>query len=241
MWKWHVQWVSNTAGWAFTSSRHTGSGIDPCHTGRQTDPCHTGSQMHSWSSFPVHTQETLSTFPIKVQQRIRFVRSLRANFGLQRYGDITPRGWGLGLWFKRQQKEGPLPVELQNCRTVTLIKTITCVEFLENFMFWTIGIQMGNVVNVQDAIAEAADLKVPLGEGLDVLDFQSSIYVNRRVREAAPLPSILLQHHFIHISSTISAASKPTVSRRNVGDGDAPNLRVTETKQECSVGLVFEN
>lgn len=56
----------------------------------------------------------------------------------------------------------------------------TCVEFLENFMFRAIGIQVGDVINVPDAIAEAADLKVPLDEGLDVLDFQSTICENRK-------------------------------------------------------------
>lgn len=63
------------------------------------------------------------------------------------------------------------------------MKTITCVEFLENFIFWKIGIQMGDVTYVQDAITEAADLKVPLGERLDVLDFQSTTYENRMSEE----------------------------------------------------------
>lgn len=61
------------------------------------------------------------------------------------------------------------------------MKTPTCVEFLENFMFRTIGIQVGDFTNVPDAIAEATDLKVPLDEGLDVLDFQSTICKKQNV------------------------------------------------------------
>lgn len=103
---------------------------------------------------------------------------------------------------------------------------------------------MGNVINVQDAIAEAADLKVPLGEGLDVLDFQSSIYVSRMSEKlhvchlCCPSNN---SNNFQNVSSTISAASKLTVSRRYICNGDASDLRVTEAKQECSIGLVFEN
>lgn len=71
-------------------------------------------------------------------------------------------------------------------------------------MFRTIGIQVGDVINVQDAIAQAADLKVPLGEGLDVLDFQSTICENRMSKKAAPicvpasLASILLQQNLVN-------------------------------------------
>lgn len=100
---------------------------------------------------------------------------------------------------------------------------------------------MGNVINVQDAIAEAADLKVPLGEGLDVLDFQSSVYVNGMSERPHVCHPCCPSNNFRNISSTISAASQLTVSRRYVCNGDASDLGVTEAKQECSVGLVFEN
>lgn len=86
------------------------------------------------------------------------------------------------------------------------MKTPTCVEFLENIMFRTIGIQVGDFTNVPDAIAKATDLKVPLDEGLDVLDFQSPICKNRMSKKAAPvcvpvpLASMLLQqNHESHI------------------------------------------
>lgn len=69
------------------------------------------------------------------------------------------------------------------------MKTTTCVELLENFMFRTIGIQVGDVTNVQDAIAEAADLQISLGEGLDVLDFESTICKKRMSKKAAPSTS----------------------------------------------------
>lgn len=111
-------------------------------------------------------------------------------------------------------------------------------------MFRTIGIQVGYVTNVQDAIAEAADLKVPLGERLDVFDFQTTIYREQHVRKSvhicvpAPLASILCQQNRVYPNLR---PSKLTVSRRHVCYGDATNLRVTEAKQECSIGLVFEN
>lgn len=108
-------------------------------------------------------------------------------------------------------------------------------------MFRTLWIQMGNVINVQDAIAKAADLKVPLGEGLDVLDLQSSVYVNRMSEKLHVCHLCCPSNNFRNISSTISAASKLTVTRRYVCNGDASDLGVTEAKQECSVGLVFEN
>ena len=66
------------------------------------------------------------------------------------------------------------------------MKTNTCVELLENFVFRTIRIQVGDVTNIQDAIAEAADLKVPLGEGLDVLDFQATTCENRTSKRLHP-------------------------------------------------------
>lgn len=66
------------------------------------------------------------------------------------------------------------------------MKTTTCVEFLENVMFRTIWIQVGDVTNVPDAIAKAADLKVPLGEGLDVLDFQSTVCENKMSKTLHP-------------------------------------------------------
>lgn len=123
------------------------------------------------------------------------------------------------------------------------MKTTTCVELLENFMFRTIGIQVGDVANVPDAIAEAADLKVPLGEGLDVLDLQSTICKNRTSKmlrssvSRASLASIRLQQNL----GNNTCCLRLTVGRRHVCYGDASNLRVTEAKQECSVGLVFEN
>lgn len=55
------------------------------------------------------------------------------------------------------------------------MKTITWVEFLENIMFRKIRIQVCYVVDVTDAVTEAADLKVSLGERLDVLDDLSPI------------------------------------------------------------------
>lgn len=86
------------------------------------------------------------------------------------------------------------------------MKTLTCVEFLENVMFRTIGIQVGDFTNVPDAIAEATDLKVPLDEGLDVLDFQSTTCKNRMPKKLHPicipvsLASVLLQqNHKNHI------------------------------------------
>lgn len=100
---------------------------------------------------------------------------------------------------------------------------------------------MGNVINVQDAIAEAADLKVPLGEGLDVLDFQSSICVNGMSEKLHVWHLCCPSNNLRNTSSPTSAASKLTVSRGYVGNGDASDLGVTEAKQECSVGLVFEN
>lgn len=124
------------------------------------------------------------------------------------------------------------------------MKTLTCVEFLENFMFRTIGIQVGDFTNVPDAIAEATDLKVPLDEGLDVLDFQSTICKNRMSKKLhpicvpVPLASVLLQQNH---RATSDALRLFTVSRRHVCDGDPSDLRVAEAKQECSVGLVFEN
>lgn len=53
------------------------------------------------------------------------------------------------------------------------MNTITCAEFLENFMFRKFRIQVGYVTDVQDAITKAPDLKVSLGKGLDILDFSS--------------------------------------------------------------------
>lgn len=55
------------------------------------------------------------------------------------------------------------------------MKMNTCVEFLENFMFRKIGIQVCYVVDVTDAVTKATDLKISLGEGLDVLDSLSPI------------------------------------------------------------------
>lgn len=47
---------------------------------------------------------------------------------------------------------------------------------------------------------------------------------------------------FDRTTRTTSDASRPfTVSRRHVCDGDPSDLRVAEAKQECPVGLVFEN
>lgn len=42
-------------------------------------------------------------------------------------------------------------------------------------MFWKIWIQVSYVADVPDAVSKATDLKVSLSEGLDVLDFLSSI------------------------------------------------------------------
>lgn len=55
------------------------------------------------------------------------------------------------------------------------MKNITCVEFFENFMFGKFRIQVCYVVDVPDAITKAANLKISLSEGLDVLDFLSPI------------------------------------------------------------------
>lgn len=55
------------------------------------------------------------------------------------------------------------------------IKTITCVEFFENFMLRKVRVQVCNVTNVPNAVTKASYLKVSLGEGLDVLDFLSPI------------------------------------------------------------------
>ncbi len=56
------------------------------------------------------------------------------------------------------------------------MKTITWVEFFENFVFWKFRIQVRYVVDVPNAVAEATDLKIFPGEGLDVLDFLASIW-----------------------------------------------------------------
>lgn len=55
------------------------------------------------------------------------------------------------------------------------MKIITRVEFFENFMFRKFRIQVCYVADVSDAVTKAADLKISLGEGLDVLDFLSPI------------------------------------------------------------------
>lgn len=56
------------------------------------------------------------------------------------------------------------------------MKMITWVEFIENIMFRKLRIQVCYVADVTDAVTEAADLKISLGKGLNVLDFLSPVY-----------------------------------------------------------------
>lgn len=48
-------------------------------------------------------------------------------------------------------------------------------------MFRILRIQKSYVVYVKDAVTKAADLKVSLSKGLDVLDFLSPIYEKKNV------------------------------------------------------------
>ena len=53
----------------------------------------------------------------------------------------------------------------------------TCVVLFEYAVFGNLGVQKRQVIDVTDAVAEATDLQVSLGEGLNVLDHLSPICV----------------------------------------------------------------
>lgn len=59
--------------------------------------------------------------------------------------------------------------------SISCVKIVTCVELFEDIIFGEIRIQVGYVADVPDTIAQAADFKIFLGEGLDVLDLLSTI------------------------------------------------------------------
>lgn len=55
------------------------------------------------------------------------------------------------------------------------MKNVTCVELFEDILFRKIRIQVRYFKDVPDAIAQATDFKIFLGEWLDVLDLLSTI------------------------------------------------------------------
>lgn len=55
-------------------------------------------------------------------------------------------------------------------------ENVTCVELFEYIIFGEFWIQVRYVADVSDAIAQAADFKIFLGERLDVLDLLSTIW-----------------------------------------------------------------
>lgn len=65
------------------------------------------------------------------------------------------------------------------------MKKNTCVEFFENFMFRKVRIQARYVADVSDAVPKATDLKISLGEGLDVLDLLSPIWWKNKFNVSA--------------------------------------------------------
>lgn len=62
------------------------------------------------------------------------------------------------------------------------MKITTCVELFENFVFRKFRIQVCYVADVPDAVAKATDVKISFGEGLDVLDFLSTIWEKKCLR-----------------------------------------------------------
>lgn len=121
-------------------------------------------------------------FFFKVHQMTWFIWniSLRANFRMERHRNITPQRCRLKLCFNEQKEQdsiccGLFKFELKNIYLTLCMKTITCVEFFENFMLRKFRIQVCYVADVPNAITKATDLEISLGEGLDVLDFLSPI------------------------------------------------------------------
>lgn len=55
------------------------------------------------------------------------------------------------------------------------MKNDTCVELLEDILFGEVRIQVRYFKDVPDAIAQATDFKIFLGEWLDVLDLLSTV------------------------------------------------------------------
>lgn len=59
--------------------------------------------------------------------------------------------------------------------SILCVKNVTCVELFEDIIFGVLRVQVRDEVDVPDAVAQAADVKIFLGEWLDVLDLLATI------------------------------------------------------------------